>query len=409
MDSDQGKLFVGGISRETSEDTLKGHFSKFGTVLSSVVARDRITKSPRGFGFVLFSEPSSADKALQDTHVILGRTVEVKKAIPRSEQHQNQQQQQQQHPNPSQERSGGLNQNCRNDDSKNQLRTKKIFVGGLSASLTEDEFRNYFSRFGRITDVVVMHDSTTNRPRGFGFVTFDSEDSVENVMQKSFHELNSRFVEVKRAVPKDGSNGSNNNYISKGGVGSRSPYDGFQPFEYPPSGLGYEVFPGYATFPGYNGVGAYPYTVGFYGGGYPAVGYGRIGYGMSTVAPRGPLYPPVILGGRVCTVLPYGDAGACGYTAYMNGGVGMMGTMAGGNWIMRPEVDGQLDQVVGSNEDQPANATSPQIEGIKSDIDPSGVTKSSGGASSKQNQRAPDGKSEPLPVLSMKQYLRFPC
>ena len=78
MESDQGKLFVGGISRETTEGTLKDHFSKYGNFVSSVVAKDRNTKSPRGFGFVLFSEPSSADKALQDTHVILGRTVSSK-------------------------------------------------------------------------------------------------------------------------------------------------------------------------------------------------------------------------------------------------------------------------------------------------------------------------------------------
>lgn len=75
MDTDQAKLFVGGISRETSEDTLKDHFSKYGTVLGSVIAKDRVTKNPRGFGFVWFSDPSPADKALNDSHVILGRTV----------------------------------------------------------------------------------------------------------------------------------------------------------------------------------------------------------------------------------------------------------------------------------------------------------------------------------------------
>lgn len=78
MESDQAKLFVGGISRETSEAILTDHFSKYGNVVSSVVAKDKNTKSPRGFGFVLFSEPSSADKALQASHVILGRTVSSK-------------------------------------------------------------------------------------------------------------------------------------------------------------------------------------------------------------------------------------------------------------------------------------------------------------------------------------------
>lgn len=75
MDSDQAKLFVGGISRETSEETLKYHFRSYGTVVGSVIAKDRSTNHPRGFGFVWFSDSSSVDKALEDPHVILGRTV----------------------------------------------------------------------------------------------------------------------------------------------------------------------------------------------------------------------------------------------------------------------------------------------------------------------------------------------
>ena len=68
MDSDQAKLFVGGISRETN-------FGKYGTVLGYVIAKDKVTQIPRGFGFVWFSDPSPATKALRDSHVILGRTV----------------------------------------------------------------------------------------------------------------------------------------------------------------------------------------------------------------------------------------------------------------------------------------------------------------------------------------------
>lgn len=75
MDSDEAKLFVGGISRVTSEVILRKHFDKYGTVLGSSIAKDRITKNSRGFGFVWFSDSSAAHKALQDSHVILGKTV----------------------------------------------------------------------------------------------------------------------------------------------------------------------------------------------------------------------------------------------------------------------------------------------------------------------------------------------
>lgn len=75
MNIDEAKLFVGGISRETSEETLRTYFSKFGVVSHSLIAKDKISNFPRGFGFVVFSDPSSATRALQDNHVILGRTV----------------------------------------------------------------------------------------------------------------------------------------------------------------------------------------------------------------------------------------------------------------------------------------------------------------------------------------------
>ncbi|KAL0407205.1 UNVERIFIED_CONTAM: Heterogeneous nuclear ribonucleoprotein 1 [Sesamum latifolium] len=82
-------------------------------------------------------------------------------------------------------------------------RTKKIFVGGLASTVTESDFKRYFDQFGTITDVVVMYDHNTQRPRGFGFITYDSEEAVDKVLVKTFHELNGKMVEVKRAVPKE--------------------------------------------------------------------------------------------------------------------------------------------------------------------------------------------------------------
>jgi heterogeneous nuclear ribonucleoprotein A1/A3 len=48
-----------------------------------------------------------------------------------------------------------------------------------------------------------MVDRATNRSRGFGFITFESEDSVEAVLQ-SKNEIHGKWVEVKRAEPRDG-------------------------------------------------------------------------------------------------------------------------------------------------------------------------------------------------------------
>ncbi|XP_059631169.1 heterogeneous nuclear ribonucleoprotein 1-like [Cornus florida] len=324
VESDQNKLFVGGISRETTADTLTDHFGKYGVVVCSEIRKDRNTRVPRGFGFVSFSDASAVDKALQDTHVILERTVEVKKATSRKEQQQNQQ------------LNRGFSSNNRSNGRRNgQFRTQKIFVGGLPPSLTEDEFKSYFEKFGRITDVVIMHDSMTKRPRGFGFITFDSEDAVEDVMQNnSFHDLSGKVVEVKRAVPKEGNYFSNNGYAARLGLGRGSTFDSYPTGSYPIYSR-YGILPGYGPPSPYGVTAGYPYGTSFFGGGYFAGGFGGIGYRVPAVVPGSPWngHSVIGVGGNP---MPYGStASVYPPTPYLNGGVGVMPSAANGyNGIM---------------------------------------------------------------------------
>ncbi|OVA01178.1 RNA recognition motif domain [Macleaya cordata] len=307
MDSEQRKLFVGGISWETTEDVLGDYFTSFGEVVESTVVRDRITGNARGFGFVLFSDASAAEKALKENHVILGRAVEVKRAIARGDQHQH----------AHQNHSNGSNNNSSNN---NQLRTKKIFVGGLSANVTEEGFKRYFEKFGKITDVVVMYDNVTHRPRGFGFISFDSEEAVDNVMKKDFYEMDDKVVQVKRAVPKDENSYSNkkNSYSSfnmgESPLGSNASL--VYPLYSPRSALPYS---GYVPFyPYYGSTGGYSYGENAYGG-YAIGGYY---YGCGYEMAMSPHNGFGIVGARG-SAIRYDSAKT--YPGYMNGGVGAAG------------------------------------------------------------------------------------
>ena len=58
------KLFVGNLSFDTTDESMKTAFSPFGNVVSSKVIRDRETKKSRGFGFVEFEDANTADEAM---------------------------------------------------------------------------------------------------------------------------------------------------------------------------------------------------------------------------------------------------------------------------------------------------------------------------------------------------------
>jgi RNA-binding protein Musashi len=77
MDSDQVKIFVGGISLETTQEKLRDHFSAFGEVMEVVIMKDRATGRGRGFGFIIFAEPAISDMVFQQKHNIDGRMVSI--------------------------------------------------------------------------------------------------------------------------------------------------------------------------------------------------------------------------------------------------------------------------------------------------------------------------------------------
>ncbi|GER41868.1 RNA-binding (RRM/RBD/RNP motifs) family protein [Striga asiatica] len=75
-------------------------------------------------------------------------------------------------------------------------RTNKNFVGGLLSTITESNMKNYFGQLGTITDVVMMYSHNMRRPRGFGFIMYDSEAPVNRVLVRTFHELNYKMFEL---------------------------------------------------------------------------------------------------------------------------------------------------------------------------------------------------------------------
>jgi RNA recognition motif-containing protein len=80
------KLFVGGLSWDTTDDSLRELFAKAGTVESAKVITDKFSGRSKGFGFVEMSTSKEAEKAKQELNgqELDGRTIAVDDARPQA-------------------------------------------------------------------------------------------------------------------------------------------------------------------------------------------------------------------------------------------------------------------------------------------------------------------------------------
>nr|XP_026694298.1 heterogeneous nuclear ribonucleoprotein A3 homolog 2-like [Ciona intestinalis] len=84
---------------------------------------------------------------------------------------------------------------------KEEEQSRKLFVGGINHDTTDDGMSAYFSKYGNVTDCVVIRDN--GRSKGFGFVTFETEEEADACMDDRPHTLDSRTIDVKRAVSRE--------------------------------------------------------------------------------------------------------------------------------------------------------------------------------------------------------------
>lgn len=107
---------------------------------------------------------------------------------------------------------------------------RRLYVGNLPYSATEDQLTELFSRAGKVDSVRVMRDMATGRARGFAFVDMGSDEDAQRAISE-FHEkpMDGRALVVNEARPKPeggfgGGGGRSGGGGPRGGGGGRS-YD----------------------------------------------------------------------------------------------------------------------------------------------------------------------------------------
>ncbi|XP_073519179.1 heterogeneous nuclear ribonucleoprotein A1-like isoform X2 [Phyllobates terribilis] len=252
------KLFIGGLSFETTDDSLRSHFEQWGTLTDCVVMRDPNSKRSRGFGFVTYMSAEEVDAAMDARpHRVDGRVVEPKRAVSREDS----------------QRPGA------------HLTVKKIFVGGIKQDTEEHHLRDYFEEYGKIEMVEIMTDRANGKKRGFAFITFEDHDSVDKIVIQKYHTIDDHNYEVRKALSKQEmaaasssqrGRGSGGNFGGRGGnFGGNDNY----------GGRGGNFGGRGGSFGGRGGYGGDGYNNGFSNdGGYgnsPPYGGGNRGYGGS--------------------------------------------------------------------------------------------------------------------------------
>ena len=97
----------------------------------------------------------------------------------------------------------------------------KVFVGGLSWDANDDDIKELFGECGTVTDAVILQDRETGKSRGFGFVTYSSDEEASAAVEKFHdHEYMGRKLTVNEARPReDRGGGGGGGYRGGGGGG----------------------------------------------------------------------------------------------------------------------------------------------------------------------------------------------
>ena len=201
------RLFIGRLNFATEDTTLRDYFGRWGELEDCIVMRWPETMKSRGFGFVTYRHAQSLDQCLAytGTHTLDGSEIVLTRARNKAEA-------------PAGGYGGGGgggggygkrkwndHDDTPGDDEPYDPESKmlrRLFLGRLSLSTTEETLREYFGRYGTLSEVVVMKFPDSGRSRGFGFLTFERAQAVDDCQAARPHEVDGKLIECKRATAK---------------------------------------------------------------------------------------------------------------------------------------------------------------------------------------------------------------
>ncbi|XP_058808115.1 poly(U)-binding-splicing factor half pint isoform X2 [Phymastichus coffea] len=175
------RVYVGSISFELKEDTIRQAFLPFGPIKSINMSWDPVTQKHKGFAFVEYEIPEAAQLALEQMNGVMigGRNIKVvgrPSNMPQA-------------------------QSVIDEITEESKHYNRIYIASIHQDLTEEDIKSVFEAFGPITYCKLAQGSSPHRHKGYGFIEYESmQSALEAIASMNLFDLGGQYLRVGRAI-----------------------------------------------------------------------------------------------------------------------------------------------------------------------------------------------------------------
>ncbi|XP_026280301.1 poly(U)-binding-splicing factor half pint isoform X1 [Frankliniella occidentalis] len=175
------RVYVGSISFELKEDTIRQAFLPFGPIKSINMSWDPVTQKHKGFAFVEYEIPEAAQLSLEQMNGVMigGRNIKVvgrPSNMPQA-------------------------QSVIDEITEEAKQYNRIYIASIHPDLTEDDIKSVFEAFGPIKSCKLAAGPTPNRHKGFAFIEYETQQaSQEAIASMNLFDLGGQYLRVGRAI-----------------------------------------------------------------------------------------------------------------------------------------------------------------------------------------------------------------
>ncbi|CAB3260448.1 unnamed protein product [Arctia plantaginis] len=175
------RVYVGSISFELKEDTIRQAFLPFGPIKSINMSWDPVTQKHKGFAFVEYEIPEAAQLSLEQMNGVMlgGRNIKVvgrPSNMPQA-------------------------QAVIDEIQEEAKQYNRIYVASIHPELTEDDIKNVFEAFGPITYCKLAYGASAHKHKGYGFIEYATlAAALEAIASMNLFDLGGQYLRVGRAI-----------------------------------------------------------------------------------------------------------------------------------------------------------------------------------------------------------------